>query len=55
VTRYLAVRQQQILRLMDERQGRPSLTGNKDGTRIVPRQPKENGTPPAPRPVRDKK
>jgi len=55
VTRYLAVRQQQILRLMDERQGRPSLTGNKDGTRIVPRQAKENGTPPAPRPVRDKK
>ena len=55
VTRYLAVRQQQILRLMDERQGKPSLTGNEDGTRIVPRQPKENGTPPRPRRVRDTK
>ncbi len=55
VTRYLAVRQQQILRLMDERQGKPSLTGNTDGTRIVPRQPKENGTPPGPRRVRDAK
>jgi len=55
VTGYLSVRQQQILRLLDERQGKPSLTGNKDGTRIAPRQPKENGKPPGPRPVRDVK
>lgn len=55
VTRYLSVRQQQILRLMDERQGKSSLTGNRDGTRIVPRQPKANGLPPAPRPVRTPK
>lgn len=55
VTRYLSVRQQQILRLMDERQGKPSLTGNRDGTRIVPRLPKANGTPPAPQPVRTPK
>lgn len=55
VTRYLSVRQQQILRLMDERQGRQSLTGNRDGTRIVPRQPKANGAPPHPQPVRETK
>lgn len=55
VTRYLSVRQQQILRLMDERQGKQSLTGNKDGTRIVPRRPRENGTAPGPRPVRGTK
>jgi monofunctional biosynthetic peptidoglycan transglycosylase len=55
VTRYLSIRQQQILRLLDERQGNQSLTGNKDGTRIVPRQPTENGKPPGPQPVRGTK
>ena len=55
VTHYLSVRQQQILRLMNERQGKPSLTGKEDGTRIIPRQPKENGTPPGPRPGRETK
>ena len=55
VTHYLSVRQQQILRLMNERQGKQSLTGNEDGTRIIPRQPKENGTPSGPRPVRETK
>lgn len=55
VTRYLSVRQQQILRLMDERQGKPSLTGNRDGTRIVPRRSKDNGVMPRPRPARDTK
>ena len=55
ITHYLSVRQQQILRLMNERQGKSSLTGKEDGTRIIPRQPKENGTPPGPRPVRETK
>jgi len=52
VTHYLSVRQQQILRLMEERQGMKSLTGNEEGTRIAPHQPKANGRPPASRPVR---
>ena len=52
VTRYLAVRQQQILRLLNERGGKQSLTGNEAGTRIIPSQPKENGKPPGSRPVR---
>jgi monofunctional biosynthetic peptidoglycan transglycosylase len=43
VTRYLSVRSQQILRLVNERQGMKSLTGNKEGTRIEPLRPKENG------------
>jgi len=55
VTRYLSVRQQQILRLMNEREGKQSLTGNEGGTRIVPLQPKENGKPPGPRPARETK
>jgi monofunctional biosynthetic peptidoglycan transglycosylase len=55
VTRYLSVRQQQILRLLNERQGKQSLTGNEGGTRIVPRQPKDNGTPPGPKAVRETK
>jgi monofunctional glycosyltransferase len=45
VTRYLSVRQQQILRLLDERQGKQSLTGKEDGTRIVPRQTREPASP----------
>lgn len=53
ITRYLSVRQQQILRLLDERQGKQSLTGNEGGTRIVPRQPKENGKPPAASQIRE--
>jgi monofunctional biosynthetic peptidoglycan transglycosylase len=52
VTPYLSARQQQILRLMDDRRGRLSLTGNQEGTRIVPRQSKQNGKPPLPRTVR---
>jgi monofunctional biosynthetic peptidoglycan transglycosylase len=43
VTRYLSVRQQQILRLLDERQGMKSLTGNEGGTRIAPAKPNGNG------------
>ena len=35
--------------------GKQSLTGKEDGTRIVPRQPKENGTPPAARPALETK
>ena len=42
-------------RLLDERQGKQSLIGNEGGTRIVPRQPKENGTLPAPKAVRGTK
>ncbi|MEK7293914.1 MAG: monofunctional biosynthetic peptidoglycan transglycosylase [Nitrospirota bacterium] len=55
VTRYLSVRQQQILRLVNERQGRKSLTGNKEGTRISPLPPKEDGTRSATRPVHEPK
>lgn len=55
VTRYLSVRQQQILRLMQARAGQPSVTGNRDGTRIVPRRPRDNGATPRPQPVRDTK
>jgi monofunctional biosynthetic peptidoglycan transglycosylase len=52
VTRYLSTRQQQILRLLDERQGMKSLTGNEGGTRIVSPKPNGNGKPPARQPVR---
>jgi len=52
LTRYLSVRQQQILRLLDERQGMKSLTGNEGGTRIAPPKPNGNGTAPARQPVR---
>ncbi len=52
VTRYLSVRRQQILRLLEERQGMKSLTGKEDGTRIAPPKPNGNGTPPARQPVR---
>jgi len=45
VTQYLSVRQQQILRLLDERQGKQSLTGKEDGTRIVPRRTREPASP----------
>ena len=45
VTRYLSVRQQQILRLLEERQGKQSLTGNKDGTRIAPLRTKPPASP----------
>ncbi|MGH7259402.1 MAG: monofunctional biosynthetic peptidoglycan transglycosylase [Nitrospiraceae bacterium] len=51
VTRYLSVRQQQILRLLDERQGMKSLTGNEGGTRIAPPKPNGNGKTPARQPV----
>lgn len=36
VTRYLSVRQQQILRLVEKRRGTKSLTGNHEETRIAP-------------------
>jgi monofunctional biosynthetic peptidoglycan transglycosylase len=36
VTRYLSVRQQQILRLVEKRSGTKSLTGNHEETRIAP-------------------
>jgi monofunctional biosynthetic peptidoglycan transglycosylase len=55
VTRYLSVRQQQILRLLDERQGMKSLTGNKEGTRISTLPPKATGKPPAARQPRETK
>jgi len=45
VTRYLSVRQQQILRLMNERQGMKSLTGNDDGGRIAPPRTREPASP----------
>jgi monofunctional biosynthetic peptidoglycan transglycosylase len=45
VTRYLSVRQQQILRLMNERQGMKSLTGNDAGTRIAPLRTKPPAEP----------
>jgi monofunctional biosynthetic peptidoglycan transglycosylase len=45
VTRYLSVRQQQILRLMNERQGMKSLTGNDDGRRIAPLRTREPASP----------
>lgn len=45
VTRYLSVRQQQILRLMNERQGMKSLTGNDDGRRISPLRTREPASP----------
>jgi monofunctional biosynthetic peptidoglycan transglycosylase len=47
VTRYLSTRQQQILRLLDERQGMKSLSGNDAGTRIVAPKPNGTGKPPA--------
>jgi len=55
VTSYLSVRQQQILRLMNERQGMKSLTGNKEGTRIPPPPTKEDGKPSAARQSRKTK
>lgn len=55
VTRYLSVRQQQILRLLDERQGKKSLTGNKEGTRISTLPPTENGKPSTDRQSRETK
>ena len=36
VTRYLSVRQQQVLRLVETRRGTKSLTGNHEETRIAP-------------------
>ena len=51
VTRYLSTRQQQILRLLEERQGMKSLTGNEGGTRIAPPKPNGNGKTPARQPV----
>ena len=45
VTRYLSVRQQQILRLVNERQGMKSLTGNDGGTRIAPLRTREPASP----------
>jgi monofunctional biosynthetic peptidoglycan transglycosylase len=36
VTRYLSVRQQQILRLVEKRRGTKSLTGNREAARIAP-------------------
>jgi monofunctional biosynthetic peptidoglycan transglycosylase len=55
VTKYLSVRSQQIARLVTEREGKKSLTGNEAGTRIEMPRPKENGAGPAPRKVREKK
>ncbi|OGW67615.1 MAG: monofunctional biosynthetic peptidoglycan transglycosylase [Nitrospirae bacterium RIFCSPLOWO2_02_FULL_62_14] len=55
VTRYLSVRQQQILRLLEQRQGMKSLTGNKEGTRISTLPPKVNGKPSAARQSREPK
>lgn len=46
VTTYLAVRSQQILRLMNERQGMKALTGNREGTRIAPRKETAKKDPP---------
>lgn len=45
VTRYLSVRQQQILRLMNERQGMKSLTGNDGVRRIAPLRTREPASP----------
>ncbi len=45
VTRYLSVRQQQILRLVNERQGMKSLTGNDTGTRIAALRTKQPASP----------
>jgi len=55
VTHYLSVRQQQILRLLNEREGKQSVTGNEDGTRIIPHRPNNNGKSPDRRPVRETK
>lgn len=45
VTRYLSVRQQQILRLVNERQGMKSLTGNDGDRRIAPLRTREPAAP----------